>query len=152
MRPLPIMLNRDFVSPFMRMAKEFDNLDCHFNHNHFFDPFYHNDILNHKFDIYEDDKSVVLTADMPGMKKEDISINVAKNRLTIKAEKKDYEKVDKKTFHLSERIFGKFERSFELPDYIDTENIKADYESGVLTLTMNKKAETQPKMIEVSIK
>ena len=147
-----LMLNRDFVSPFMRMARELDNLDYGCNHNNLLSPLYHNDILNHKFDIYEDEKSVVLTADMPGMKKEDISINVTKNRLTIKAEKKDYEKVDKKTFHLSERVFGKFERSFELPDYIDTENIKADYESGVLTLTMNKKAETQPKMIEVSVK
>ena len=147
-----LMLNRDFVSPFLRMARELDNLDYGCNHNNLLNPLYRNDILNHKFDIYEDEKAVFLVADMPGIKKEDISINVTKNRLTIKAEKKDYEKVDKKTFHLSERIFGKFERSFELPDYIDTENIKADYESGVLTLTMNKKAETQPKMIEVSVK
>ena len=147
-----LMLNRDFVSPFLRMARDLDNLDYGCNHNNLLNPLYHNDILNNKFDIYEDEKAVFLVADMPGIKKEDISINVTKNRLTIKAEKKDYEKVDKKTFHLSERIFGKFERSFELPDYIDTENIKADYESGVLTLTMNKKAETQPKMIEVSVK
>ncbi|MBQ6269132.1 MAG: Hsp20/alpha crystallin family protein [Bacteroidetes bacterium] len=147
-----LMLNRDFVSPFLRMARDLDNLDYGCNHNNLLNPLYHSDILNHKFDIYEDEKAVFLVADMPGIKKEDISINVTKNRLTIKAEKKDYEKVDKKTFHLSERVFGKFERSFELPNYIDTENIKADYESGVLTLTMNKKAETQPKMIEVSVK
>ena len=54
--------------------------------------------------------------------------------------------------HLSERMFGFLERSFELPDYIDTETIKADYESGVLKLTMDKKAETQPKKIEVAVK
>ena len=146
----PSMLDYDFVSPFLRMVRDLDNLD--YNHKCQHEPVHHNDALAANFDIFEDDKSVILTADMPGMKKEDISINVVKNRLTIKAEKKGYDKDDKRTFLVSERVFGKFERSFELPDYIDTENIKADYESGVLTLTMNRKAETQPKTIEVSVK
>lgn len=143
-----LILNRDFISPFLRMARDLNNIEF----GQEFRPSYKDSIINSRVDVYETDKTVVLTADMPGIKKEDISVDVTNKRLTIKAEKKCYEETEKLDFHLSERMFGFLERSFELPDYIDTETIKADYESGVLKLTMDKKAETQPKKIEVAVK
>lgn len=102
-------------------------------------------IAEFKTDIKEEDGSVVLEADLPGFKKEDIHVDVEDGCLTISAERhSDYEDDDKKgNFIRCERTYGSFSRSFDTSG-IDTENIKASFENGVLKLTMPKLTEVPP--------
>ena len=83
-------------------------------------------------------------ADLPGVKKDDISINVKGNVLTLSGERKHKEEVNEKDYHRIESSFGKFERSFTLPDGADVENITASSEDGVLEVVIPKlKSETE---------
>lgn len=102
-------------------------------------------------DVYERDDSYVLKADLPGVSKEDIKIDVDKNTLTLKGEKKSEEKVEKKNYVKVERSYGSFSRSFSLSDKVNTEDIKANYKDGVLEITLPKKEEAKPKEIKVEI-
>ncbi len=90
-------------------------------------------------------------ADLPGVKKEDIKINVKNNMITLSGERKYKKEVDEKDYHRVESSFGKFERSFTLPDDADAENITASNEDGVLEIVIPKlKSETaKVKKIEV---
>ena len=102
-----------------------------------------------RVDIEENEEGYILHADIPGMDKKDISLTVEDNVLTIKG-KREYEnkKEDKNEFFL-ERAFGNFKRSFKLPQRVAKEKIKADYNNGVLTVTVPKAEETKPKLIEI---
>ena len=103
-------------------------------------------------DIFEEDDKFVIKAEIPEVKKEDISINLENNVLTIKGERK-LEKEDKKeNYHRAERFYGMFQRSFTLPGTVEQEKIKANLENGVLTLEIPKKEEVKPKKIEIDIK
>jgi len=102
-------------------------------------------------DVYETDGSYVLKADLPGMKKEDIKIDVNDNTLTFTGEKKLEEKTEKDNYVRVERSYGSFTRSFTLSDNVDPENIKASYKDGVLEITLAKKEEAKPKEINVEI-
>ena len=102
-------------------------------------------------DVYETDGSYVLKADLPGMKKEDIKIDVNDNTLTFTGEKKLEEKTEKDNYVRVERSYGSFTRSFTLSDNVDHENIKASYKDGVLEITLAKKEEAKPKEINVEI-
>ena len=102
-------------------------------------------------DVYETDDSYVLKADLPGVTKEDIKIDINKNTLTIKGEKKSEEKVEKENYVRVERSYGSFSRSFSLSDKVNTENIKANYKDGVLEITLPKKEEVKPKEIKVEV-
>jgi HSP20 family protein len=101
-------------------------------------------------DIKEESDAIVIKADLPGVKKEDIDVRVDGNLLTIKAEKKFEEKEEEKDrYHRIERYYGVFQRSFTLPDRVDPEKMKARYEDGVLILTLPKRPEAKPKTIRV---
>ncbi len=100
-------------------------------------------------DIYEDNDKIVVEAEIPGLNKEDIKINVADNILTIKAEKKKEEKVKDKDVIYEEIAYGIYEREIELPQTVDTEKIDAVYEDGVLKVVLPKKEEVKPKEIKV---
>ena len=102
-------------------------------------------------DVYENEGGYVLKADLPGMKKEDIKIDVNDGTLTIKGEKKLEEKTEKDNYVRVERSFGSFMRSFTLTDDVDTENIEAAYKDGVLEITLTKKEEAKPKEIQVQV-
>ncbi len=102
-------------------------------------------------DIYEEDKEVVLKADLPGMKKEDIKIDVAENMLTISGEKKTSEKIEKKDYYRHERTYGSFCRRFELPGELDTEKIKAHFENGVLEVRVPLTKEAEKKHTKIQI-
>ena len=100
-------------------------------------------------DIYEDPKKVVLKLEVPGMEEKDLDIRVENNTLTVKGERK-FEKDEKEeNFHRIERRYGTFYRSFTLPSTVDTENVQASYNAGILKLELNKKPEAQPKQIKV---
>jgi HSP20 family protein len=102
-------------------------------------------------DIYEEGKEVVLKADLPGMKKEDIKIDVSDNILTITGEKRKEEKVEKEDYYRHERVFGSFHRKFELPTDLDTEKIKAHFEDGILEVRFPMTKEVEKKHMKISI-
>lgn len=102
-------------------------------------------------DVYENEGGYVLKADLPGMNKEDIKIDVNDGTLTIKGEKKLEEKTESENYVRVERSYGNFMRSFTLTDDVDTENIEAAYKDGVLEITLTKKEEAKPKEIQVQV-
>jgi HSP20 family protein len=102
-------------------------------------------------DIFEDEHKIVLALDVPGIKEEDLDIRVENQTLTVKGERKFEKDVKEENFHRIERRYGSFYRSFTLPTTVDTENVGALYEAGVLKLTLNKKPEAKPKQIKVSL-
>jgi HSP20 family protein len=103
-------------------------------------------------DIYDSGKELVLKADLPGMRKDDIDIHLADNVLTISGEKKKVEKVEKENYYRYERTHGSFFRRFELPYDIDAEHIEAHMEDGVLEIKLPRTAEAQGKTRKISIK
>ncbi|MCK5273518.1 MAG: Hsp20/alpha crystallin family protein [Alphaproteobacteria bacterium] len=96
-------------------------------------------------DVAEDDKAVTLTAELPGMKEEDVEVVLRDDMLTVKGEKKSEREEKKENYHLTERRYGAFERTFRLPETADADKIKAAIEDGVLTVTVPKKAEAKVK-------
>lgn len=103
-------------------------------------------------DIYEDENKVTIEAELPGLTQKDIDVKVENNTLVIKGEKK-FEKEDKKdNYHRIERYYGTFQRSFILPETVDSDKIKAEYKNGVLEINIPKKPEVKPKAVKVEVK
>jgi HSP20 family protein len=100
-------------------------------------------------DISETDEQFLITAELPGMKKEDINISVDNGRLLINGERSSEEKEEGKTFHRVETKRGSFERSFKLPNHVDEETINATYEDGLLNITIDKAENNVKKQIEI---
>ena len=101
-------------------------------------------------DIFETDNSVVVKAEMPGVDPKDIEARIQDGTLYLKGERKFKNEVKKENYHLVERSYGSFTRSFILPTSVDSDNVKAEYKDGVLTLTLRKKEEAKPKIIKIS--
>lgn len=102
-------------------------------------------------DIFEDGNELVMRADLPGMKKEDVDINLTENVLTVSGQKKKEEKVEKGNYFRYERSHGTFFRRFELPYDIDTEKIKAHLEDGVLEIRLPRTHEAEGKSRKITI-
>ena len=102
-------------------------------------------------DIYEGEHELVVKADLPDVKPEELDIRVENNILTIRGERKFEKKVDEKNYLRVERSYGSFARSFSLANTVNTEAIKADYKDGVLTLSIPKREEAKPKQIKVNV-
>jgi HSP20 family protein len=102
-------------------------------------------------DVVETEKAYEVTADLPGMDEKNIEVKVVDGVLTIKGEKQQEKEEKKKDYYLQERSFGLYQRSFELPEGVDTDKIEASFRKGVLTVTLPKKPEAQnsTKKIEV---
>ena len=107
--------------------------------------------LKMKLDVKEDEKAYSMHAEIPGVKKEDIQVDVNGNQVSIRAEVKQEkeEKKGEKVLH-SERYYGMVSRSMQLPADIDTQGVKAEYKDGVLNLVLPKKASAQAKRVTVS--
>jgi HSP20 family protein len=101
-------------------------------------------------DVYENAEKVVLKLDVPGIKEEDLDIRVENQTLTVRGERKFESEEKEENFHRIERRYGSFFRSFSLPTTVDTENVHASYNAGVLKLELKKKASAQPKQIKIS--
>ena len=100
-------------------------------------------------DIYEDEHSITLKLEVPGIEEKDLDIKLENNTLTVKGER-NFEKEEKEeNFHRIERRYGAFARSFTLPNTVDPENVQANYENGILKITLAKKAEAKPNQIKV---
>jgi|SRR5581483_3120394 len=103
-------------------------------------------------DIYTTgENEIVLKAEIPGMKKEDIDITVENFTLTIRGEKKTEQEVKDDQFHRVERSYGAFTRSFALPQTVDANKVEADYRDGVLTIKLPRREDAKPKQIKVNV-
>lgn len=102
-------------------------------------------------DIYETENELVVKADLPDLDEKDIDVRVANNTLTIRGERKFEKNVNEDDCLRIERAYGSFSRSFSLPNTVSSENIRADYRNGVLTLHMAKREESKPKQIKISV-
>jgi HSP20 family protein len=102
-------------------------------------------------DIYEDEHKIVLKLEVPGLKQEDLDIRLENNTLTVRGERKFEKEEKEENFHRIERRYGSFFRSFTVPNTINTENVKASYDAGVLRIELEKRAETKPKQIKVQV-
>ena len=104
---------------------------------------------NPKVDIFEEADNIVMTADLPGVEKDNIAIDVNGRVLTVKGERSSDNEVKEDNYYRRERSYGKFERSFTLPAETDSEKIKAEYKDGVLTLNIPKPESGKTKQITV---
>jgi HSP20 family protein len=103
-------------------------------------------------DVFDTKEAVVLKAELPGMDPDDIQIEVEDNVLTVKGERRFEEEVDEERYYRVERRYGSFQRSIALPQTVKATDISASYEDGILTITVPKVEEQQPKRIEVKAK
>ena len=102
-------------------------------------------------DIYEGEHNLVLKLEVPGVREEDLNIQLENNTLTVQG-KKNFQKEEKEeNFHRIERRYGSFVRTFRLPNTVDADKIEATYDKGVLSVVLAKKAEAKPKQIKVGV-
>jgi HSP20 family protein len=103
-------------------------------------------------DVAERENEYEITAELPGMEEKDIDLTVSDGVLTIKGERKEEKEEKNKDYHISERRYGSFQRSFRLPDGVDDSRIDAKFKNGLLTVTLPKSAEAQKKSKKIEIK
>lgn len=101
-------------------------------------------------DMEENKDSIVITAELPGIKKDDIKITIVDNKIMISGEVLEEKDVQEKNYFLKERVRGKFSRGFTLPTPVDSSKVEATYKEGILSLTLPKAEEAKPR--EISIK
>jgi HSP20 family protein len=102
-------------------------------------------------DIYEDEHNVTLKMEVPGIDERDIDVRIENNTLTVQGERKVEKEEKEENFRRVERHYGSFIRSFTLPSSVDSGQVSADYEKGVLKIKLAKKAEAKPKQIKVNV-
>lgn len=125
--------------------------------NDIVDEFFNGETSNYRSDNYkpsvdvsESEKQFEVAVELPGMKKEDINIDLEKGRLTISGERRLENEEEGKNYHRVETRYGKFSRSFFLPDSIDEESIAAKYQDGILNITIDKSEDKVKKQIEIA--
>jgi len=108
--------------------------------------------LNPRTDISENEEALEITVELPGINEKDVSVTLRDGVLVIKGEKKQESEQKKKDFHLTERSYGAFTRSFQLPSNIDEEGIQAAFNKGVMTITAPKSDKLPPSHRKIEIK
>lgn len=101
-------------------------------------------------EVSETDSSIQVTAELPGVAKEDVSVDLDDNVLTIRGEKKEEKKVEQAEQYLVERYYGSFQRSFTLPAPVDPEKVRAEFNNGVLTVKLEKNGRARGRRIEIN--
>ena len=102
-------------------------------------------------DVYEDEHNVTLKIEVPGIEEKDIDVRIENNILTVHGERKFEKEEKEENYRRIERQYGSFTRSFTLPNTVDAEKVSANYDKGVLKITLAKKAEAKPKQIKVNV-
>jgi HSP20 family protein len=102
-------------------------------------------------DVYEDEHKVTLKIEVPGIDEKDIDVHVENNTLTVQGERKIEKEEKEENYRRVERQYGAFTRTFTVPQTVDTENVSANYDKGVLKISLPKKAEAKPKQIKVNV-
>jgi HSP20 family protein len=103
-------------------------------------------------DVVEKEKEYQILAELPGFDEKDVEVSIADDMLTIKGEKKEEKEEKAKEYHVSERRYGAFQRSFQLPSGVSAERVEANFQKGVLTVTLPKPLEAQKKEKKIAIK
>ncbi|MBN1870395.1 MAG: Hsp20/alpha crystallin family protein [Candidatus Omnitrophica bacterium] len=103
-------------------------------------------------DVHDSKDNIVIKADLPGLKKEDINVSVQDDLLTISGEKKKESEVKEEDYIRTERYYGSFHRALRLPGQVDAAKVNATFKDGVLQLTLPKKEEAKPKQITIDVK
>jgi HSP20 family protein len=104
------------------------------------------------FDIVEHDEAYEVSADLPRIDEKNVDVKIVDGNLTIKGETQEETEEKKKDYHLRERYFGAFERSFRIPEGVDADKIEASFKNGVLTVTLPKKAEARKPAKKIDVK
>lgn len=150
------------LSPFQEMEKRFEEMEKRFE-DFFRRPFSllpswwprlrlpEREEVPPSMDIFTEGDDVVVKAELPGMKKEDIDVSLTKDTISISGEKKKEEKVEKKDYYSLERSYGSFKRSFSLPAEVQTEKASAKFKDGVLEIRIPKTEEAKKKEKKVMI-
>jgi HSP20 family protein len=107
-------------------------------------------VWNPAVDLYEDKDNVIVKAELPGLKREDIEISLHDGELSISGERKGGEKVENAEARRTERFVGRFQRTITLPASVKTDKVSAQYTDGVLTVTLPKAEEAKPRKIQIS--
>jgi HSP20 family protein len=102
-------------------------------------------------DIYEDEHKLVLKLEVPGVKQEDLDIQVEGRTLTVRGERKFSSEEKEENFHRVEHRYGTFSRSFTLPNTVDADNVKATCDAGLLQIELAKKPEAKPRQIKIGV-
>jgi HSP20 family protein len=102
-------------------------------------------------EVYEEKDDVVVKAELPGMRKEDLEVNISDNFLTIKGEKKKEEEVEEKGYYYSERSYGSFTRTVEIPKDIQPDKVRASFKDGVLEVRLPKTEEAKRKEVKIKV-
>jgi HSP20 family protein len=102
-------------------------------------------------DVYEDEHNIALKIEVPGIDEKDIDVSLEKNTLSVHGERKIEKEEKEENFRRVESRYGSFTRTFTLPTTVDTESVQANYDKGVLKITLAKKAEAKPKQIKVNV-
>ena len=110
-----------------------------------------NGMLSCDINVREDDEHVYIEAELPGLTKDDIEITFENNVLNVCGEKKLEKEEKEQHFHVRERRYGRFSRTFQLPTIVDESKVEATLKEGVLRLVLNKKEEAKPKRIDVKV-
>ena len=101
-------------------------------------------------DIFETESEIVVKAEVPGMERKDITLNLENNVLTLKGERRFLKEAKEENYHRIERSYGGFSRAFSIPATVDEEKIRADYQDGVLKIVLPKKEQLRPKQIKIA--
>lgn len=142
---------RDNADPFQALHREVNRL---------FDDFWPSDangrnsaptLLSPSIDVHEDDKSLTVSVEVPGVEEKDVDVSVDENVLVVRGEKKSAREDKSGDYHVAERSYGHFERRLRLPDYVDADKADAAYRNGVLTVTFPKQPE-EARSRKISIK
>ena len=102
-------------------------------------------------DVYEDEHSITLKIEVPGIDEKDIDVRIENNTLTVHGERKIEKEEKEENYRRVERQYGSFTRTFTLPTTVDSEKVSANYDKGVLKIALPKKAEAKPKQIKVNV-
>jgi HSP20 family protein len=101
-------------------------------------------------DIFETEGEIIVKAELPGMDRKDIVLNLENNVLTLKGERRFEKETKDENYHRIERSYGAFSRAFSIPAVVDEEKIRADYKDGVLKIVLPKKEQAKPKQIRIA--
>jgi HSP20 family protein len=151
----PAKKDHDSLSPLSEIERYFDEI-FHQPYSLLGQPMWprpqlaHQKMISPTVDIFEENKEVVVKAEIPGMKKSDISVDIGENSITISGEKKEEKEVDRKDYHRVECSYGSFCRSFRLPGNVISNKAKASFKNGVLEVRMPTTEKGKKKKIAIS--
>lgn len=142
------------LRPTRDLATSTPTLDRFFNEsvNRFFGNFgeeVSSRTWNPPVDIYEEGDNILIHAELPGFEKNDVNINVENGRLSISGERTFQSENESRDYHRMERWYGKFHRTFQLPNTVDLDSIDATLKNGILTISIPKREEAKPRQIKV---